>query len=74
MPRNYKKPSLNSPSILKLYRTYKSYVVESIQNREHILTLEQYYYKQREQKDISKSMTFEYYLKDMRLKESINEI
>ena len=69
MRRKFDGNATTSPSIAKLYRAYKIYIIECITKKREILSLKEFYFGMRIHKNIPKSMTYEEYLSDMNKKE-----
>ena len=54
--------AITSPSIVKLHRAYKAYIVDSIIHTEPIIPLEKFYQLKVREKEISRSRNYEKYL------------
>lgn len=56
--------AITSPSIARLFKLYKQYMLLCISNTEPILSLEEFYFIQLKTKEINRSRIFEAYLKE----------
>ena len=69
MRRKYSKASFTSKSLARLFREYRSYLFNSVLDKEEMLPLDLFYKKMRVNKILPRSFTYEEYLTNLSKKD-----